>query len=365
MRDRIKLVLLYGGRSGEHEISLVSAASVLAHLDANRYEITPVGMDKQGRCFVNDYETLLRHKESLPVKTEHAKAIPSLLVNGCFFMEADVVFPMVHGPLYEDGCLQGLLGLANVAFVGSDVLSSAIGMDKDMTRRLVCNERIQAASYRVFTWTDNKEKQHDFAKKIANELGWPVFVKPCAMGSSVGIHKVDNHADLINALSDARRYDTVILVEAQVEGREIELAVLESAESATEPYVSNPGEIKINHRDGYYSYAAKYLDSDCTDLIVPATFANTEMVSRLQAIAREVFVGLKCKGMARVDFFVDESRDVIYLNEINTLPGFTPISMYPRLWEAEGIDYAQLLDRLIALAMMHYRNHNKLVRHYQ
>lgn len=362
--SKINLVLLYGGKSGEHEISLISAASVLAHLDANKYHIIPVGMDKEGRFYQNDYQELLAFKESLPVVTPSSRPLPSLLVDGRLAVDAEVVFPVVHGPLYEDGCLQGLLKLAGVAYVGCDVLSSAIGMDKDMARRLACDDEIRSAGYRLLSWHSSAQEKQQFCQQVVAELGWPLFVKPCSLGSSVGIHKVKNNEELARAIEDALRYDETILVEEYISGREIELAVLEATVPFTVPRVSLAGEICVNHADGFYSYTAKYLESNQTELYVPAKL-DEGITKQLQGIAAEIFTRLKCRGMARVDFFVNEETGNIYFNEINTLPGFTSISMYPKLWQASGLKYPELLDELVSLAMTHQRCRQQLVTSYQ
>ena len=360
----LNLLMLYGGKSGEHEISLRSAASVLANLDVDKYKVIPVGMDKDGRCYLNDYNELLAYTECLPVVTDHSRPLESLLVNGRLSVDADIVFPVVHGPLYEDGCLQGLLELADVAYVGCGVLSSAIGMDKDIARRLVCINGIQQARYRLFSWHSPVTAIEPFCQQTVAELGWPLFVKPCSMGSSVGIHKATNMAELVAAVADARRYDKEVLVEEFIKGREIELAVLENDSPVTTPKVSLPGEIRVNHVDGFYSYTAKYLESEQTELIVPAQL-DEKMVHRLQQAAADIFISLKCKGMARVDFFVNDEKGEIYFNEINTLPGFTSISMYPKMWQSSGLSYPALLDRLISLAVTHHHCRQQLVTHYQ
>ena len=364
MLNPINLLLLYGGKSGEHEVSLVSAASVLANLDPVRYHVIPVGMDKEGRFYLNDYQELLTYKKALPVVTSQSRPLDSLLTDGRLAVDADVIFPVVHGPLYEDGCLQGLLELADVAYVGCGVLSSAIGMDKDMARRVVSLKGVKAARYQMISWHANVNEIEKFCQQTAEELGWPLFVKPCAMGSSVGIHKVNNMPEFIAAITDARRYDNEIMVEEFIEGREIELSVLENSLPMGAPKVSLPGEIRVNHPDGFYSYSAKYLESEQTDLIVPAELSD-DLLSRLQQQAADIFTQLKCKGMARVDFFVNDEKGDIYFNEINTIPGFTPISMYPRMWEASGLSYAVLLDSLIGLAVAHHGYRQKLMRHYQ
>jgi len=364
MSRLINLVLLYGGKSGEHEVSLMSAASVLANLDATRFNIIPVGMDKDGRYYLNQYEELLSYPKALPVRTEHSRLLDSLVKNGRLAIDAEVVFPIAHGPLYEDGCLQGMLALADVAYVGCDVLSSAIGMDKDIARRLACVDGLKAARYRLLSSCASPQEIEQFCQQVIAELGLPLFVKPCSMGSSVGIHKAENKTALLEAINDARRYDVEILVEEYIQGREIELAVLENTSSSRQPEVSLAGEICVNHPDGFYSYTAKYLESEQTGLHVPAQL-DEKLVHRLQQAAADIFVNLKCKGMARVDFFVNTQTNEIYFNEINTLPGFTAISMYPKLWQASGLAYSALLERLIDIARMHHHNRQQRVTHYQ
>lgn len=364
MSNRIHLVLLYGGKSGEHEISLISAASVLAHLDPERFDVIPIGMSKEGQLYLNDYSELLTHTQALPVMTPRSRPLSGLLLNGRLAVDADVVFPVVHGPLYEDGCLQGLLELAGVAYVGCDVLSSAIGMDKDMARRVAGLHGVQSARYRALSWHATLADTNEFCQQVAAELGWPLFVKPCSMGSSVGIHKVHDMAELLLAITDARRYDKTILVEEYIQGREIELAVLENTSPNKTPFVSVAGEVTVNHADGFYSYTAKYLESGQTTLTIPACL-NDAVRERLQTAAADIFMSLKCKGMARIDFFVSDEQDAIYFNEINTLPGFTSISMYPKLWAATGLTYPVLLNRLVDLALLHQRCREQLVTHYQ
>ncbi len=360
----LNLLLLYGGKSGEHEISLRSAASVLAHLDVEQYNVIPVGMDKEGRCYLNSYQNLLNFKDELPVVTSDSRPLPSLLVDGHLAVDADVVFSVAHGPLYEDGALQGLLELANIAYVGCSVLSSAIGMDKDMARRLVGINGIKSAPYRALSWHAPAEEILQFCKRASAELGWPLFVKPCSMGSSVGVQKVHDMPELLSAVSDARRYDETVLVEAFIKGREIELAVLENESPFLRPKVSVPGEIQVHHADGFYSYSAKYLESAETEVIIPAVLDDA-LVHRLQQVAVDIFVTLKCKGMARVDCFLDDETGEIYFNEINSIPGFTSISMYAKMWQASGLSYAALLDKLIGSAITHHHCRQQLVRHYQ
>jgi D-alanine-D-alanine ligase len=363
MSKPVNLVLLYGGKSGEHEVSLVSAASVLRHLDADKYHIIPIAMDKSGQFHVHVYDDLLAYQDKLPVVTPQSETMIHLFTDGRLSVDADVVFPVVHGPLYEDGCLQGLLELAGIAYVGCDVLASALGMDKDMARRVACVNGLQAARYKVLSWHTNASQRQQFCDQVAAELGWPLFVKPCSMGSSVGIHKVKNSTELFDAVNDALRYDEEILVEQFIPGREVELAVLENRLPSAPPRVSLAGEIKVNHSDGFYSYTAKYVESGQTDLIIPASL-NEIVHERLKQAAADIFTRLKCKGMARVDFFVHDKTEEIYFNELNTLPGFTSISMYPKLWQATGLDYSDLLDELIQLALVHQNCRTHLVTNY-
>ena len=363
MSKLINLVLLYGGKSQEHEISLISAASVMAHLDLERYTIIPLAMDKEGQFHLHQFADLQTYKDKLPVVTQHSKCLDSLLINGRLAVDADVVFPVVHGPLYEDGCLQGLLELTGVAYVGCDVLSSAIGMDKDLARRLACIDGLKSARYKLLRWHTNASERQQVCTDAALQFGWPMFVKPCSMGSSVGIHKAKNRTELEAAVDDSFRYDDEVLIEEYLQGREIELAVLEHVLPCATPRVSVAGEIKVNHPDGFYSYTAKYLESGQTDLIIPASL-SPKLDARLKQAAVDIFTRLKCKGMARVDFFVNDKNDEIYFNEINTLPGFTSISMYPKLWQKTGIPYPELLDELIHIAMTHHQCRQHLVTNY-
>lgn len=363
MSKHINLALLYGGKSGEHEVSLASAASVLRHLNSEKYKIIPIAMDKEGGYHLHQYHDLIKYQDKLPVTTEHSQPLPGLIAQGRFVVDVDVVFPVVHGPLYEDGCLQGILELAGVAYVGCDVLSSAMGMDKDIARRIACAHGLKSARYQVLSWHTTANERQNFCQKVAAEFGWPLFVKPCAMGSSVGIHKAKNMEELLHAVDDALRYDEEILVESFVEGREIELSVLEGERPGAKPRVSVAGEIKVHHPDGFYSYSAKYLESSKTDLLIPAKLTDN-LEQELQQLAAEVFMLMKCRGMTRIDFFVNDETQTIYFNEINTLPGFTSISMYPKLWEASGMPYADLMDELIRLAMVHQQCKQHLVTNY-
>lgn len=371
---KLRVAVLYGGRSGEHEVSLQSAASVINYLDRERFEIVPVAVDKQGRWHLNDI-SLLEGKKSLPVFKEAPKVVlPSnpaesggdsaliCLGEGGQTRTIDVVFPVMHGPLCEDGTIQGLLELADLPYVGCGVLASAVAMDKEMAKRLARDAEIPIVPYVSFKHEVWKKEKHPLAKRIDEELGYPVFIKPANLGSSVGVHKVKAPSKLNPALEDAFNYDRKVLVEAAVNAREIEVSVLENSEAGADPLVSVPGEINPTHE--FYSYAAKYLDEKGATLIIPAKLDPDE-TQRAQEIARSVFTVLECEGMARVDLFLDRASGKFFFNELNTIPGFTSISMYPKLWEASGISYRELLSKLIDLAISRHKKKKKLAREFR
>ncbi len=362
---RLKLVLLYGGQSGEHEVSLQSAASVLANLDRNQYDVMPVGMDKTGCLYLNNAEELIKnHPDSLPVQLPTSEALSGLMMHGKFVLDADVVFPVMHGPLCEDGALQGVFDLAGIAYVGCNVLASAMCMDKDIARQLAKVEGIEAIRYHRLPHTKTLSHDKTWCEEAVRDLGFPLFVKPNALGSSVGIHCVENMPSLLDAVQDARHYDRTVLVEEYIEGREIELAVLEHDGGEGLPDVTVPGEIKTGHPDGFYSYAAKYTECEALELCIPAEL-NAAQVHKLQVAAVEIFIRLRAAGLARVDFFVQDNPGKIYFNEINTLPGFTTVSMFPKLWEASGLKYSKLLDRLIRAAMARQHSRSLLITDYK
>jgi D-alanine-D-alanine ligase len=371
---KLRVAVLYGGRSGEHEVSLQSAASVINYLDRDRFEIVPVAIDKQGRWLLNDI-SLLEGKKSLPVfKDAPSVVLPpnpagpeggSALIRLGQSGEArgiDVVFPVLHGPLCEDGTIQGLLELADLPYVGCGVLASAIAMDKEMAKRVARDAGIPIVSY-VSLKRDLWEKDRQrLAENIAEQLGYPVFVKPANLGSSVGVHKVKEPSGLTAALEDAFNYDRKVLVEAAVNAREIEVSVLENLEAGADPLVSVPGEIDPTHE--FYSYEAKYLDENGAALIIPAKL-DSAATKRAQDIGRKVFIALECEGMARVDLFLDRTSGEFLFNELNTIPGFTSISMYPKLWEASGIGYQELLSKLVDLAISRHEKKKMLVREFR
>jgi D-alanine-D-alanine ligase len=354
-KPRIRVAVVYGGRSSEHEVSLESARCVLDHLDAARYEIIPIAVDKAGAWHVQDLPRLRAPgtTKALPVDTSGATVSlatrpTQTVLEGDRAPAVDVVFPVMHGPLCEDGAIQGLFELADVAYVGAGVLGSAVCMDKDVAKRLVRAAGIATPDYlcvRAPEWAAAREA---CAARVANDLGYPVFVKPANMGSSVGIHRVRSATELSGALDDALRYDVKALVERAVDCREIEVAVLGATDPAAPPDTSVPGEIVP--KDAFYSYERKYLDPDGARLLVPAPLTQGE-VHAAQDVARRAFLALECDPMARVDLFYERGTGRWLFSEANTIPGFTTISMYPKLWEASGLTYGALLDRLVQLAL--------------
>jgi len=371
MADKIRVVVLYGGRSGEHEVSLKSAASVLHHLDRARFEVIPVSIDKAGRRQWNDLRSIDQaHATALPIlagapemrlaRGPSGRGVLTPISAGTTDpIEIDVVFPVMHGPLCEDGTVQGLLELADVAYVGSGVLASAVGMDKDIAKRLADFAGIPVAPYRVLTRKAFVGDRSSSLAKAVEGLTLPVFVKPCNMGSSVGIHKVKTWDALGPALDDAFRYDLKVLVEQGIDAREIEVAVLEGEA----PFVSLASELNPNSQHEFYSYEAKYLDPDGARVDLPARLDAAQM-ERVRSLAAQVFAALECSDLARVDFFLDRQTGQFYFNEVNTLPGFTSISMYPKMMEASGVPYGELLTRLVNMALDRHRQRQALERGY-
>jgi D-alanine-D-alanine ligase len=368
---KIRVAVLYGGRSGEHEVSLRSAASVMQNLDPLRYEVVPVAVDKQGRWSLPNLSVEEKKAASLPLHSNGPAVVlpPNPTTSGPTNLmplsavgkagPVDVVFPVMHGTFGEDGTMQGLLELADVPYVGCGVLASAVGMDKEIAKRLVASEGLPIVPYVTLKKEVWGARKPEFAKKIAEKLGFPCFVKPVNAGSSVGVHKVKQPAALDAAIEDSFRYDAKVLVEKAIAAREIELSVLENPDPAGEPLVSVPGEVIPTHE--FYSYESKYLDENGAALQIPAKLSPSD-TARAQEIARRTFQALQCEGMARVDLFVDRVSGEFYFNEINTIPGFTSISMYPKMWEASGVGYSELLTRLIELAIARHARRKALVR---
>ena len=340
---RVRLVVLFGGQSAEHDVSRVTAAHVLRATDPSRYDLVPIGITRSGE-WLHAHEALavLAGAGELPSGLDVAGTAvdPVPTVAPAHPGEQVVVFPLLHGPFGEDGTVQGMLELAGVPYVGSGVLGSALAMDKAKAKEVAAHAGIPQCRWLSFRDTEIDEST---PAAIVEELGLPVFVKPANLGSSVGVVKAHDVDELRDALSTAAGYDEWIVVEEHVDGREIEVAVL----GTTDLRVSVPGEIRPGAE--FYDYADKYLDGSA-ELIIPAELPDA-VRAEIDDLARRAFTTLRAEGMARVDFFYEEGGRGLLLNEINTIPGFTPISMYPKLWAASGVPYAELIDELVALAL--------------
>lgn len=356
--NKLRVAVLFGGRSAEHEISLLSARFVVQMLDRERFDPILIGIDKGGRWLLQEEALLLgaardprlaKLNQSAPDVALAAHPGPAgdaaLTLGSGERRSIDVVFPVLHGPMGEDGCVQGLLELAGVPYVGAGVLGSAVGMDKDVMKRLLKEAGLPLLPYAVVrraAW----EKDRAAALAACEALGDVVFVKPANLGSSVGVTRVKKGEDLAAAIEHAFEFDLKVVVEAGIERpREIECAVLGDEDAIA----SIPGEIVVDHADGFYSYAAKYIDEKGATTRVPADL-SAEQIAVVKELALRTFHALEGAGLARVDLFMDASGK-LYVNEINTLPGFTAISMYPKLWEASGIGGKELVGRLVDLAL--------------
>jgi D-alanine-D-alanine ligase len=362
MTKKIRVGILFGGKSAEHEISLLSAKSVVEAMDKQKYEIVLIGINKSGewflhedinRCLANANNPKLVQlqapKENVTlVAREMGSPLVSLSGN-VLDRPLDVIFPILHGTYGEDGTVQGLLKLANIPFVGAGVLSSAIAMDKDVMKRLFRDAGIPTANF--LTFSINQHKTMNF-EQIVQTLGCPFFIKPANLGSSVGISKVKNKAEFAKKVAYAFQFDRKILIEEFIQGREIECSVLGNEE----PIASLPGELIPQHE--FYSYEAKYLDENGALFEIPARLTESE-IETIQSLAIKAYQTLCCEGMARVDMFLQKDGRVV-LNELNTIPGFTKISMYPKMWEASGLLYADLIDRLIKLAIDRFEKEQNL-----
>jgi len=381
---KVRVGILFGGRSGEHEVSLLSAASVLNAIDKEKYEVVPIGITKEGRWLTAEHaENLLAGKpihDPRPLRAGDPEVTPGAAVlaqgesvvvppepvhrdgglvpfqSGATQMRratdrainVDVIFPVLHGTFGEDGTIQGLLELADIAYVGAGVLGSAAGMDKDVMKSLFIAAGIPIVKHVTFLRSDWKKDAKKTQKMIESKLRYPVFVKPANLGSSVGISKAHNRKELGPAIEEAAKFDRKIVIEQGVGGkkkkaREIECSVLGN----DDPVASIPGEIVPGKE--FYDYTAKYLDEG-SQLLIPAKLTRTE-IKKVQELAVRAFEAVDCSGLARVDFLMDPATRKIYLNEINTMPGFTSISMYPKLWAASGLAYSDLIDRLIQLGI--------------
>ena len=352
--------VLFGGRSGEHDVSLCSAASVVSALDPGKYRVTAIGIDRDGKWYVQerpdivddpDFGRVLRMEKKGAWYVNHYDEGNRLVLrnaeNGAE-VSVDVVFPAVHGTYCEDGTLQGLLELAMVPYVGADTIGSSIGIDKDVAKRLLRDGGVPVVPWETLHLDEWRRDRESLVGRIRDSLSLPIFVKPARTGSSVGVIKVRRYEDLAGACDEAFRYDVKLLAEKGVDAREIECAVIGNGE----PEASVLGEVVPRHE--FYSYESKYIDPDGAELLIPAPL-DEAVAAEIRSIAVKGYRLLCCSGMARVDFFLDRRSGEYFLNEVNTLPGFTGISMYPRLWEHSGLSYTALVDRLIELAFERHR----------
>jgi D-alanine-D-alanine ligase len=355
---RIRVGILFGGRSGEHEVSLASAASVMRALDPEKYEAVPIGISKDGRWLVGGgaqkmLSEVLKTGERvvLPPDPNAASLMPITPAPGQPSTRVDVVFPVLHGTFGEDGTVQGLLELAGLPYVGAGVLASAVGMDKDVQKRLFKEAGLPIVPFVAVARAEWEYKPGDVTQRVKKKLKFPVFIKPATLGSSVGMTRVKKESELAAAMDEAASFAQKILVERAVNAREIEVAVLGNAD----PQASVPGEI-VPHRE-FYDYTAKYLEEG-TQLIIPAKL-TPRLVKQFQDYAVRAFRAIDGTGMARADFFLLRRGGRIYINELNTIPGFTSISMYPKMWEASGLSYSHLIDKLIELAFEQHREKSR------
>ncbi|MEK6287909.1 MAG: D-alanine--D-alanine ligase [Acidobacteriota bacterium] len=368
MPRKLRVGVIFGGRSGEHEVSLRSAESIINAMDKSKYEVVPIGITAEGRWLVSGNATAMLPEAVMASKSPRQVAIIgdptkqglTRLDDGEHTLSSeplDAVFPVLHGTYGEDGTIQGLLEMAGVPYVGCGVLASATGMDKVAMKQLFQSAGLTIAEYEWFLRSSWEENSVAVVDRISRSLGFPVFVKPANLGSSVGISKAINKQELHDAIDDAARYDRKVIVERAINGREIEVSILGNEH----PAASLPGEIILGHE--FYDYEDKYIDS-ASRTEVPARLPR-EIIERIQSDAIRAFQAIDGSGLARVDFFVESKTNRVIINEINTMPGFTSISMYPKLWEASGIPYSDLIDRLIQLAIERHRDKSRNLTSYQ
>lgn len=388
LMKKLRVGVLFGGRSGEHEVSLLSAASILKAIEKEKYDVVPIGITKEGRWLTPAHAELLlrgenpegeRHRHlragdpeatlgaAVLAKGEAVIVPPVPQSHGLIPFEStaraaehsidvDVIFPVLHGTFGEDGTIQGLLELADIPYVGAGVLGSAAGMDKDVMKKLFAAEGLAIVKHVTFLRSDWEEDPKRVTRAIESKLKYPVFVKPANLGSSVGISKARKRNELAPAVATAAEYDRKVVVEQGVGGKERKARELECAVLGNDsPQASTVGEIVPAAE--FYDYNAKYLDEG-SQLLIPAKITKKQLQS-VQQMAIRAFKAVDCSGLARVDFLMDPKTEKIYLNEINTMPGFTSISMYPKLWAASGLEYQELIDRLIQLALERHEDKKK------
>jgi D-alanine-D-alanine ligase len=363
MGEKVRVGLVYGGKSGEHEVSLQTALAVIKAFDYNKYEIVPLFITRRGEWrpgpllegpVASVAELQFDDSGNYPAVRETALAplFRNMFAAKRTERAIDVVFPLLHGTYGEDGTIQGLLEMADIPYVGAGVLASAVGMDKAMMKTVFAQAELPQCLYRYFTLKQWEKDQSYFIMEVEISLGYPCFVKPANLGSSVGVSKAHNREELIQAVQEAFRYDRKVIVEEFIDAREIEVSVLGN----DEPAVSVPGEIVPSNE--FYDYNAKYIDGKST-MIIPADLPQ-ETVKQVQELAVRAFQAIDGSGLARVDFFLSKTDGRLLINELNTMPGFTPYSMYPLLWQHSGLTYAELLDRLIALAMERHEEKRRI-----
>ncbi|MBL7075522.1 D-alanine--D-alanine ligase [candidate division KSB1 bacterium] len=368
--SKLRVGILFGGRSCEHEVSLQSARSVVEALDKDKYEVLLIGISKEGKWLVSSraLEYLKEGKLdgggqpmvmlNYPASKSLVKIQDETIAPSRAGEKVDVVFPLLHGPFGEDGTVQGLLELADVPYVGAGVMASAVGMDKGIMKMVFKAHNLPILDFMVLKRGDWEGGRDKILVDIGKEFDYPLFIKPCNLGSSVGISKVHNFSELAPALNLAAQYDRKMIIEqGGINCREIEASVLGN----DDPIVSVPGEIIPCNE--FYDYDAKYIDEN-SQLIIPADLP-IKTIEEIQQIAVKAFKAVDCAGMARVDFLVQRETHEIYLSEVNTIPGFTKISMYPKLWEASGISYTELISRLIELAIERHRDKKKSITSYR
>lgn len=363
MGSKVKVGLVYGGKSGEHEVSLSTAFAVMKEFDYSKYEIKPFYITKQGQWITGPSMTepptsgeQLRFDASVAAGegTTHAAlfSVFSALDGVQDDRQVDVMFPLLHGTFGEDGTIQGLFEMANIPYVGTGVLASSVGMDKIFMKKAFADANLPQCVYRYFTKPQWENDQAFYLMECEVALGFPCFVKPANLGSSVGISKANNRQELIQAIDYAFRFDRKVIIEEFVEAREIEVAVLGNAQ----PKASIAGEIVSNN--DFYDYKAKYIDGKST-MAIPANI-DEALMKEVREMAIKAFQAIDGTGLSRVDFFLERNSGKIFINEVNTLPGFTPFSMYPLLWRETGLSYKELLDQLLALAFERHADKQKI-----
>ncbi len=359
--DKKNICILYGGKSGEHEVSMLSAASVISHLDRGLYEITAVGISKAGRWYLQPEATAdVDAGRDLSI-TADENLLAYIAPGAGLFCEGrkldiDFVFPVLHGTFGEDGTVQGLLELADLPYAGSGVSGSSIGMDKEIIKKIWMAaglDTVPCRSLNIDLYSGSDFSLTDFASELENEYGYPLFIKPARAGSSVGISKADDYTEFSDAVIKAFKFDSRIIFEPAVDAREIECSVI--GNFTAEAYL--PGEIAPTHE--FYDYEAKYIDENGAALIIPADIPE-ELIERVKDTAVRAYLEAGIEGMARVDFFIDRKTGKLLLNEVNTIPGFTSISMFSKMCEAGGLPYSNMLDKLIALGEERFNSRNKL-----